>query len=106
MWKKKKKRAQLTVKFQAHLIKWLLKQPKECGALARFNESPLNNFANRGDGKIPRDSNNIIKLMLPDECTGLWTEKLETVKNGQEDKGTEWGIFWKNFCFLQQIELI
>lgn len=68
---RRKKRAQLTVKFQAHLIKLLLKQPKECGALARFNEPPLNNFANQGDGKIPRYSNNINKLTLTDEHTGL-----------------------------------
>lgn len=46
MWKEKKKRAQLTVKFQADLVKPLPKQPKEHGALTRFNESQLNNFAN------------------------------------------------------------
>lgn len=32
--------------------------------------------------------------------------ELETVKKGQEGKGTERGTFGKNFCFLQQIELI
>lgn len=73
LYVEEKKRAQLKVKFQADLVKPLPKQPKEHGILARFNESQLNNFANWGDGKVPRDSSYIIKLMLLDECTDLWT---------------------------------
>lgn len=66
-----KKKSQFTVKFQADLVKPLPKQPKERGALARFNESQLNTFANCKDRKVPRDSNYTIKLMLPDKCTDL-----------------------------------
>lgn len=64
MWKKKKKKAQFTVKFEADLVKQLPKQPKEYGALARFIESQWTTLQIEGMVKAPRDSNNIIKLML------------------------------------------
>lgn len=51
MQKKKKKTnpkkpTQLTITFQADLVKPLKKQPEEHWTLAGFNESQLNNFTN------------------------------------------------------------
>lgn len=49
--------------------------------------------------RVCRDSNDIIKLMLCDECTDLWTGKLEIVKRGQEGKDARDTMqnIWKEF---------